>query len=112
MARKNHLWSYSNVDSSRHGTMQCATCGKKVSQGKYRYRMGRTGYVINHRECCLDDPYWAAQEAQHRARQAHHARVEQACRDFYRKYRVRDLEDYLSDDEMYAIDKESVPCAS
>jgi hypothetical protein len=56
-------WSYASAASSHHGTMRCNCCGKAV-EGEYRYREGRSGYVVERRVCSAGDAEWARRDAQ------------------------------------------------
>lgn len=51
-------WDYDVAPASTRGTMRCASCGKQIEQGDYRYRLKESGYVTQHRVCTLDDAAW------------------------------------------------------
>lgn len=55
MAKKH--WYYSHSGGQKVGRMICGSCHRPV-EGWYRYREGRDGYVVQHRQCCADDPAW------------------------------------------------------
>lgn len=52
------VWNYSTAPGQITGRMQCCACGKPIKAGQYRYRMGSTGYINQHRACSADDPRW------------------------------------------------------
>ena len=51
-------WHYSDVSTSTHGLMVCSACGKRITDGAYRYRETATAYVVHHRACSATDVAW------------------------------------------------------
>ncbi len=58
MGKKYH-WTYANKSWASYGTMRCTACGKQVTEGDYRVRETEEAYLVQHRACCENDPYWA-----------------------------------------------------
>lgn len=67
MAKK-YNWYYSTLPGHTCGTMQCTACGKKVTVGEFRYRITSKAYLVQHRACSKDDPYWAKLDSERNER--------------------------------------------
>src|SRR5699024_1493237 len=99
-AKSKKPWGYSCVGSSSHGLMRCHVCGKRITEGEYRYRatykhFEHTGYATAHRGCTTDDPEWAAQDKRAEAAWARHKALSIAAREFKAKWGVDELDDLI-----------------
>ena len=93
-------WSYGCVRSSSHGLMRCHVCGKRITEGEYRYRatykhFEHTGYATGHRDCTTDDPMWAARDSRVEAQEARRNALSIAAREFKAKWGVDELDDLI-----------------
>lgn len=95
-------WDYSDAKHCSTGTMQCSQCGKKITEGEFRYRQKYKGgdwhYVQHHRACCLEDPMWMALDNLQATAHAQRKALSDACREFKARWGVDELDDYIIED--------------
>lgn len=104
---KRKQWHYVNASTNHVGLMRCHTCGFKIEKGPwgdFRYRDDGDKYVIQCRQCCPEP--WVPIDEQQKAALSHNEGMKKLCLDFYRKTGITDLYDYVTHDEIDAIDKE------
>lgn len=53
-------WTYADASNGiLVGTMKCNLCGKRVTEGQFRYRTNRVDeFIVQHRACCSEDGRW------------------------------------------------------
>lgn len=109
-AKSKKPWGYSCVGSSSHGLMRCHVCGKRITEGEYRYRatykhFEHTGYATGHRGCTTDDPMWVEIDAKRDAAEERSRAFIKACIDFKKKWGVDGLDDYIPDSVLRELEQ-------
>ncbi len=94
MSRRGAL-SYHDAASSQHGLMVCAACGRSILEGEYRVRDTPDAYITHHRACAAADPKWAQMDREAAVRERRLQSLIAEANEFYRKWGVADLSDYL-----------------
>lgn len=95
MSRKNRHYYYADVRYQKSGTMQCCACGKKITEGPYRYHETTDAYVSCHRSCCPEDPKWLALDQEEQASIERRRLFEADVLAFYDKWGAPDEEDFM-----------------
>ncbi|MEB0133439.1 MULTISPECIES: hypothetical protein [unclassified Pseudomonas] len=96
MSRKNRNYDYADASYQLVGTMQCCACGKKITEGPYRYHETADAYVPCHRACCPDDKRWKELDDSEAGQAIRH---KEYCADvlaFYDKWGGLDDDDFMS----------------
>ena len=57
MAKKKD-WNYTEANGCRVGLMQCSSCGKKITEGEFRYYDAGEAYVCQCKACGGSDAHW------------------------------------------------------
>jgi hypothetical protein len=65
---KKYNWSYSSTPGHTCGTMICTACHKKVTSGEFRVRETSDAYLVQHRACSKEDPYWVKLDSERNQR--------------------------------------------
>ncbi|TLG91350.1 hypothetical protein FEM54_13505 [Pseudomonas edaphica] len=89
-------YRYASAPNQQVGLMRCCACGKKITEGLYRYHETEDAYVPCHRACCPADPKWQEIDT---ADENSRIRHEQYCADvlqFYDKWGALDDDDFMS----------------
>ena len=94
MSKKLH-WTYHNSNSTRLGSMICATCGKAIDSGMYRCRDAGDRYVTHHKSCSLSDPKWAELDGENQKYMAHLQERLSATIAFRDKWEMHILDDEI-----------------
>jgi hypothetical protein len=95
MSRKNRHYYYADARYQKSGTMQCCACGKKITEGPYRYHETTDAYVSCHRSCCPEDPKWLALDQEEQASIERRRLFEADVLAFYDKWGASDEEDFM-----------------
>ncbi|GKQ44406.1 hypothetical protein [Pseudomonas syringae] len=95
MSRKNRRYQYADTSYCSVGTMQCCACGKKITEGPYRYHETTDAYVPCHRICCEDDPKWLELDRQEQASIERRKLFEVDVLAFYDKWGWPDDEEFM-----------------
>jgi hypothetical protein len=96
MSRKNRHYNYADARNQQTGTMQCCVCGKKITEGPYRYHETKDAYVPCHRACCPEDPKWLKMDQQEQESIEIRRLYEADVLAFYDKWGALDDEDFMS----------------
>ena len=106
MAKKKD-WNYTEANGCRVGLMQCCSCGKKITEGEFRYYDAGEAYVCQCKACGGDDAHWKEhdfQEAQikqkvweERARTEHSVLLQRIKDAFYEGFANSDTGDFDED---------------
>lgn len=93
MAKK---YSYAHTSYSHCGLMICSGCSKKITDGDYRYREGKDGYILHHRDCSQDDPQWNVIKKQREDAAKRYADMLREAIAFRDKFQVDDLDELIA----------------
>lgn len=89
-------YQYVDVRYCQVGKMRCCSCGKKITEGQYRYHETENAYVPCHRSCCQKDPHWAVLDEAEEASKAKRKQFEADVLAFYDKWGHLDEDDFMS----------------
>lgn len=96
MTRKKRNYRYADAGSQICGKMQCCKCGKKITDGLYRYHETAEAYVSCHKACCPEDPQWLKIELQEKCESDRRKLFESDVLDFYDKWGELDDDEFMS----------------
>lgn len=88
-------WSYANGTSQKIGLMICSRCSKPIT-GEYRNREREYDYVLEHRECCPEDPRWQVIDRDREKVRTDCATMLAEAKAFRDKWDVSDLDDLIN----------------
>lgn len=89
-------YEYAHARSCQVGKMRCCSCGKKITEGQYRYHETEDAYVPCHRACCPTDPHWQALDREEEEVKARRREYEIDVLAFYDKWGALDDDDFMS----------------
>lgn len=96
MSRKRH-YVYVALPWSSVGLMCCSCCGKKITEGQYRYFETEEAYVPQHRACCEDDPEWKQLDKEQAIREQQRSDMLADAIAFRDKWGVTDLNELIEE---------------
>lgn len=110
MGKRKLPWQYANAQNMKCGVMVCVACGKKITDGDYRYRedYGDRGYHAHqHRECVpLDQQeYWSRQDESGKLHIAKMIEYREACKEFRDKWSTVALDEEIEELEGLSHDQ-------
>lgn len=79
-------YDYADAATCSVGLMSCCVCGKKITNGEFRYHETTKAYVSCHRACCEDDKMWKKLDKEQKDREDYAKAYEQACKEFLEKW--------------------------
>lgn len=92
-------YEYTDARTSSHGNMQCGSCGKKITEGRYRVRQKSGGgdwwYVTQHETCSAEDHHWAEMDSLIARGKLRAQELSDACSAFKEKWGVLELDEYI-----------------
>jgi hypothetical protein len=89
-------YQYVHFRYCRVGKMRCCSCGKKITEGQYRYHETENAYVPCHRACCPNDPQWNVLDQADKDAAIRRQEFEIAVLAFYDKWGPMDDDDFMS----------------
>lgn len=57
-------WVYTNANGQSIGLMKCCSCGKKITEGEFRYYETEEAYVCQCKKCGGSDNRWIERDRQ------------------------------------------------
>lgn len=88
-------YNYASAPQYQVGKMRCCSCGKKITEGQYRYHETADAYVPCHRSCCPTDLKWAEMDALEVENQRRRKEFEADVLAFFDKWGYLDDEDFI-----------------
>lgn len=64
---KRKYWVYAEANSCTVGLMKCCSCGKKITEGEFRYYETEEAYVCQCKTCGGSDSRWIERDRQEAA---------------------------------------------
>ena len=66
MGKRKH-WVYAEANGCTVGLMKCCSCGKKITEGEFRYHETEEAYVCQCKKCGGSDNRWVERDRQEAA---------------------------------------------